>query len=109
MSTEELPGWKCNCQGCGKIFDKAIRPQYEEITVENASQLCGDCFQKQLSIERELWKKEQRRIHGPGWDESLTLKKINFKRPISLPGISNTVTSTTSSVALSSDSKLSGI
>ena len=103
MSPEELPHSKCKCFGCGAIFDRAIRPQYEEISVANASQLCGVCFQKQVNIERENWKVEQRKIHGPGWDRCLTIKKFNFKKPISLPESSGSVTSKASSAALSSE------
>ena len=91
ISSEDLPASKCHCMGCGKVCDRVMRPQYEEITVENSSQLCMECFQKELGIQRELWKEGQRAILGPGWDGSLALKKIIFKRPISLSNNSNPV------------------
>ena len=102
ISSEDLPASKCHCMGCGKVCDRVMRPQYEEITVENSSQLCMECFQKELGVQRELWKEGQRAILGPSWDGYLTLKKIIFKRPISLSTNSNAVTSTPSSVGVSS-------
>ena len=79
----ELPTSKFYCFGCGKVCDLVMRPEYEEFKVDNASRLCGDCFQKAYKIEVELWRQEQRREIGPDWEGFPTLKKVNFKKPIS--------------------------
>ena len=82
---------KCCALNCTTVFEQTIRVEYVEFQVVDGKRKCYNCYQKGQQIARKLWEEEQRRDIGPDWIGYPTRKKLPFKRPISLPSVSSSL------------------
>jgi hypothetical protein len=93
VASPELPISKIKCctLNCTTVFEATIRTEYVEFEVVDGKKKCYNCYQNGLQIARKLWEEEQRRDIGPDWIGYPTRKKLPFKRPISLPSVSSSL------------------